>query len=262
MQFPKLVDPSLLPLAFSGLVFLAIWFWMAKTLHSFTKEAQRKQRITYEDVVKTLLQLLISSLSWSALVCFENPPIISPDPDELLFALSEIAVYPAIVFTGFLFTAFHIMRQTNPPMHASLRRGGLLALVAACIGSTLFTLVDQVQYLYQIEYTVMKLLFACLFSALPAMLGGGFLAYWLHRDALRGHLSTKMAVLKGAVIGAVTGLGLCLAGWILMHGRGSWDLFLWRTFKVTVIATLASSWTAWKLAARMPAQIIQLEGRG
>jgi hypothetical protein len=138
-------------------------------------------------------------------------------------------------------------------------RGGLIGVVSACIGIVLFDLIEQTSISVDLGIVPdfrsfgLIFLFGTIFSFLPTIFGGCLLANWLYNDAIKGTLTIRIAVFKGALLGAIVGFGMSLFFWFLINGQGSLNIFLLHLFEVTVIALLAGG-----LSGRVLAKFLEL----
>jgi hypothetical protein len=109
--------------------------------------------------------------------------------------------------------------------------GTTLALVNACVAWIVFFVLDEIFLGTIFEPGELALLapliiYGCLFVSLPAIVGGFFLARSVRHDAESGALITRKVAIKGLVLGAVMGLGICVVVIILIDTHAHFNLVL------------------------------------
>ena len=140
-------------------------------------------------------------------------------------------------------------------------RGGLLAARNAFIGILIFAILEIMFTFgirFVIDFTVEDLEFilfpipgliymiwiANLFTLPPAIIFGCLLAIELNRNYLNKNLSNKSAIIKGAILGLIVGIGISsiIAISRIWH-HFSKDVLYLDAFTATIIATIAGGWT-------------------
>ena len=145
-------------------------------------------------------------------------------------------------------------------------QGKRLSIKSAVVGSVVFAFVDLAgvyvnTYIIQqidtpdgienIIFTAIWIIFVILlgsaFAYLPARFLGGFLARLLHNDYEKHKLTIRIALIKGALIGALASIVICLPilliqyNFIQQTGHGDFFVFIYRTIEATVIASFAGA---------------------
>ena len=151
-------------------------------------------------------------------------------------------------------------------------QGRRLGIKGALVGSVVFAFVDLLGgyinvHLIQrrattistenIVFTIIGFIILILFGSaiayFPARLFGGFLARLFENNAGRNALTKKIAITKGAMIGAFAGITTSLPILIIQFnlfyqtGHGDFLVPIYRVFEATTIATLAGAWTGIQL---------------
>lgn len=151
-------------------------------------------------------------------------------------------------------------------------QGGRLGIKSALIGSVVFAFVDlagvyintyiierinTAESVENIIFTAIWVIFVILFGSalafLPARFLGGFLARSLYDDYGKHKLTKRIAVTKGAVVGAVASIMICLPilffhyNFIQQTGHGDFFVDIYRTVEATIIASLAGAWSGLKI---------------
>lgn len=146
-------------------------------------------------------------------------------------------------------------------------QGKRLSIKGAFVGSIVFSFVDLVNgyvnaYIIQHIDTstdIVSIIFTAVWffavilsgfalAFFPARFFGGFLARSLHNDFKKHKLTKKIAFTKGAFIGALSSMVICLPILLLEYafieqtGHGDFSVFIYRTIEATVIASLTGAW--------------------
>lgn len=141
-----------------------------------------------------------------------------------------------------------------------LVRGMLLGLLVAFLAIQSFVCVElwrlnltpsaAVSWDFYIQFLLFTLILANGISFLPVISSSYLLTLVLYHQAKRQKLTATQSVLKGALVGAATGITICIVGWFTFDYRGgNFPLFLIRTFFVTLIAAVSAGWAAKDLAS-------------
>jgi hypothetical protein len=102
----------------------------------------------------------------------------------------------------------------------------------------------------EISVAFVEIIVAAGLSVIPAFICGQILAFILLQDLHNKMLLAKSSIFKGTLLGTTLGATLCLLVGVGLGEHVSFDIWLLRSIIVTLLASLAGSWTAWRLFIR------------
>lgn len=144
-----------------------------------------------------------------------------------------------------------------------LLRGILSGLIVGFLSIQLFVCVelwrlDLIQLgslkLVYIQFLLFTFILTNGVSILPIVSSSYLLTLVLYYQAKHQRLTSIQSAFEGAIVGAATGVTICIIGWFIINGRGDFRLFLIRAFWVTIIATISAGWMAKNLAHHIEVQ--------
>lgn len=139
-------------------------------------------------------------------------------------------------------------------------RGIILGLMVAFIAVQSFICIElwrlnltpsaAVSWDFYIQFLLFILILANGISFLPVISSSYLLTLVLYHQAKYQKLTATQSAIEGALVGAATGITICIVGWFTFDYRGgNFPLFLIRTFFVTLIAAASAGWAAKDLAS-------------
>ena len=170
---------------------------------------------------------------------------------------TDIFVGGSLSLTG----AIWFYRQVNkdidkkvPVDNRYIRRGLCLGMMGSIVGSLLFSAgtvlssslfsIDSLPTpnlgLFLAARWILFAGFSTCASLIPGAFGGAFLAFWIHRSTITtGQTAMAGSLLKGTLIGALTGAGICFVTSVIFSSP---HLLTWRTalFYLPIVSLVAS----------------------
>ncbi len=104
---------------------------------------------------------------------------------------------------------------------------------------------------FYIQFLLFTLILTNGVSFLPVITSSYLLTLVLYHQAKHKKLTATQSALEGALVGAATGILICIVGWFILNSRGDFRLFLIRTCFVTLIAAVSAGWAAKDLASHI-----------
>lgn len=131
----------------------------------------------------------------------------------------------------------------------------LKASLFSCAGWLFFLIIDQIGgaiihnekfNFLDIRFILFAFIVGGLIALLPVITGTCFLGIWLYHDFLSQKLAKTPSILKGMLIGAVAGFGICILVWaflIVISSRApDFLVFVYRTITITLISLFLGGW--------------------
>lgn len=170
--------------------------------------------------------------------------------------------------------------MSTSDIEKNIRQGRKLFIKSAFIGCIVFPLAeiaiiliydyffhyedtaafDIVALIALVIYFLIELVVGFALIFLPAWFLGNFLTRLLHKDYKKHRLSKMNAFIKGACIGALACVIVCIPILILQYsfvqrtGHGSFYVFVDRSILATFIASLAGTWSGMKIRKILTAE--------
>ncbi len=189
---------------------------------------------------------LIFLVIFCALYIFPFPMIIN----------DVITFIPLLVMIAYIFLAKKINQNLSQEQRIFIKRGAILATSSVLISNLIFLTIEETQLIILFGFDPSQFNFVLLleiiigtslFSAIPSFIFGQFLAFTLLQDSLHKVFSAKLTIVKGILLGITLGISLCIIVGTALNGHGSFNIWLYRSIIVIILAALAGGWTSWKL---------------
>ena len=152
------------------------------------------------------------------------------------------------------------MNKNFDPSFVNLLKPALLtSILYLSVGWLLFLVVDQVRGAIKfnnldIKFLLIAFIVGFIIAFVPVIVGTFLLGLWLYNDLLIQRLSAYKSIMKGMLIGGMTGFGISMFLWIFVTAISSrapdFGVFIYRIVMVTILSLIlgggiGKNWFKW-----------------